>query len=329
MSVVSSNEWDEYATAHPSVHFLQTSEWGDVKSAFGWQPVRIISGNSGVQVLLRRLPFGFTVAYAPKVKIVGKLGTTPWLAELVQECRKRRSIFLKIEPDGWDQGSAESIMSAPAGLSVRASRNIQPQRTITVDLLGSEDHILERMKPKCRYNIKLATKREVEIRPWRDLSGFHKLMSETGARDEFGVHSYGYYARVFDRFGAKGNTELFGAFYGGRVLAALMVIAHGARSWYAYGASSSDERNRMPTYLLQWEAMRWAKSRGCTEYDLWGIPDLEEEDLESQFESRSDGLWGVYRFKRGFGGSVRRSAAALDIVLNPMLHRLLGTRIGG
>ena len=78
----------------------------------------------------------------------------------------------------------------------------------------------------------------------------------------------------------------------------------------------------MPTYLLQWEAMRWAAARGCCEYDLWGIPDLTEETLEDEFTERSDGLWGVYRFKRGFGGEVWRSAGAWDRVYQPMLYRL-------
>ena len=93
--------------------------------------------------------------------------------------------------------------------------------------------------------------------------------------------------------------------YEGRPLAGLMVFARGSRSWYFYGASNDEERNRMPTYLLQWEAMRWAKARGCSEYDLWGIPDADEEALEAGFASRSDGLWGVYRFKRGFGGTIK------------------------
>ena len=80
----------------------------------------------------------------------------------------------------------------------------------------------------------------------------------------------------------------------------------------------------MPAYLLQWEAMRWARAHGCTEYDLWGVPDEAEESLEAQFETRHDGLWGVYRFKRGFGGRVRRSARTWERVYIPALYRLIG-----
>ena len=86
----------------------------------------------------------------------------------------------------------------------------------------------------------------------------------------------------------------------------------------------------MPTYLLQWEAMKWAKACGCEKYDLWGVPDEDEATLEANFESRHDGLWGVYRFKRGFGGELKRAAQAMDRVYNPLLYwaylRFIGNR---
>jgi len=99
-----------------------------------------------------------------------------------------------------------------------------------------------------------------------------------------------------------------------------MVFSNGTRAWYLYGASSNEERNRMPTYLLQWEAMRWAKESGCKEYDFWGVPDAEHDELEADFKQRHDGLWGVYRFKRGFGGDLRRGAGPWDRVYNPLLY---------
>jgi lipid II:glycine glycyltransferase (peptidoglycan interpeptide bridge formation enzyme) len=108
-----------------------------------------------------------------------------------------------------------------------------------------------------------------------------------------------------------------------------MVFAHGKRAYYLYGASTDEERNRMPTYLLQWEAIKWARSKGAEEYDLWGVPDEDEEILEENFEKRSDGLWGVYRFKRGFGGDVKRAAQALDRVYMPLLYKLYLWRIRG
>jgi lipid II:glycine glycyltransferase (peptidoglycan interpeptide bridge formation enzyme) len=128
-----------------------------------------------------------------------------------------------------------------------------------------------------------------------------------------------------------GACELLAASFEDALLAALMIFAKGERAWYFYGASTNQHRNKMPTYLLQWAAILWAKSKGCTQYDLWGIPDADEETLEAQFTQRADGLWGVYRFKRGFGGELMRSASAWDRVYNPVMYtayRLLMARRG-
>jgi lipid II:glycine glycyltransferase (peptidoglycan interpeptide bridge formation enzyme) len=108
--------------------------------------------------------------------------------------------------------------------------------------------------------------------------------------------------------------------YEGRALALLFFARTWNRAYYLYGASTEEERNRMPTYLIQWEAMRWAKARGCDEYDLWGVPDEDEPTLEANFEHRPDGLWGVYRFKRGFGGELKRAVQAMDRVYKPLLY---------
>ena len=95
----------------------------------------------------------------------------------------------------------------------------------------------------------------------------------------------------------------------------------GDARYSANGASSNVKRNLMATYGVQWQAIQWAKARGCTVYDLWGIPDEHEPTLEAQFETRSDGLWGVYGFKRGWGGEVARSAGAWDKVYNPLIYK--------
>jgi lipid II:glycine glycyltransferase (peptidoglycan interpeptide bridge formation enzyme) len=178
------------------------------------------------------------------------------------------------------------------------------------------------MKQKTRYNIRLAEKKEVVIRESDDIDAFYALMQTTGERDQFGVHSREYYQRAYDLFAPAGNCTLLLAEYHHQPLAGLMVFAHGRRAWYFYGASSNQERHRMPAYLLQFQAMRWAAARGCEIYDLWGIPDFDEEVLEREFSNREDGLWGVYRFKRGFGGEIRRSIGAWDKVYQPLLYRL-------
>ncbi len=313
MPILTAQEWETFLSQYPNAHVLQMAAWGDLKEPFGWRPVRVQSGNAGAQILFRQLPLGLTIAYIPK----GPVGTALdqlW-PEVFRVCQANRAIFLKIEPDAWEGELAWNGRLLP-------SKPIQPFRTIEIDLNGTEEQWLERMKQKCRYNIRLAQKKEVNVRPSSDLDAFVRLMEVTGGRDDFGVHSAAYYRRAYERFHPAGHCELLVAEYQQKPLAALMVFARGSRAWYFYGASSDEERNRMPTYLLQFEAMRWAAARDCTTYDLWGVPDEDEPVLEAQFDTRSDGLWGVYRFKRGFGGMIKRSAGAYDYVFQPLLYRL-------
>ena len=310
------DSWENFLTRNPQAHLLQSSHWGQLKSEFGWDAVQITQGDNGAQVLFRRLPLGFSIAYIPRGPVGPDLQDL--LPELDKACRARRAIVLKIEPDAWEDEEAGAV---PAGFQPSA-HSIQPPRTITVDLRGDEDAVLARMKQKTRYNIRLGLRKGVVVRESGDLDTFNSLMETTGERDAFGVHSADYYRRAYELFKPHEMCELLIAEAEGTPLAALMVFARGERAWYFYGASANEFRNFMPTYVLQWEAMRWARQRGCTEYDLWGIPDADEDTLEAEFSERSDGLWGVYRFKRGFGGSVRRSAGPFDRVYNPVMYRL-------
>lgn len=323
MAEVSLAEWKRFLEGRPGAHLLQTGEWGELKGGFGWEPVRLISDEIGIQILFRKLPFGFTIAYAPKPVFSDQLSVFSgrFLKEMDSVCRKRRAIFLKIEPDLWDDAPAFELRNTPYETR-KSPHNIQPPRTILVDLRGSEDEILARMKQKTRYNIRLAEKKGVTVRPWDDLPAFHNMMLLTGGRDNFGVHSLEYYRRAYELFHPAGMAELLTAEYEDRPLAALMVFARGRRAWYLFGASTDEHRNLMPSYLLQWEAMKWARAKGAEEYDLWGVPDEDEAALEANFETRRDGLWGVYRFKRGFGGAVKRAAQAVDRVYNPLLYQL-------
>ncbi len=320
MSEVSLREWQAFLDERPNAHLLQTGEWGELKSAFGWQAVRLRTSSLGAQILFRRLPLRFTFAYMPKPMAEDRqwmLDDAFW-EEVDAACRSRRAVFLKVEPDLWAEQFDQDLNLK----FVLSPHNIQPPRTILVDLNGSEDEILARMKQKTRYNIRLAQKKGVTVRVWGDIPAFHRMMLVTGGRDGFGVHSLEYYQRVYDLFHPAGMCELLAAEHEGRLLAALMIFARGQRAWYFYGASADEGRNLMPTYLLQWEAMRWARARGCTAYDLWGVPDEDEAVLEANFETRRDGLWGVYRFKRGFGGELKRAAQALDRVYMPLAYRL-------
>lgn len=334
MPQVSLSNWKQFFDRHPDAHLLQTAEWGELKAAFGWDALRLVCDGYGAQILFRRLPFGYTLAYIPKPILDSHAASQIFWEEVASLCRQRRAVFLKVEPDAWLAGTPSAVAPSPGktlgGMTFRTSAfHIQPPRTLVVDLKGTEDDILARMKQKCRYNIRLAEKKGVSVRPWDDLPAFHRLIQMTGARDAFGVHSLDYYRHAYELFHPTGNCELLVAEYEHQPLVALMAFRHGPRAWYLYGASTERERNRMPAYLLQWEAMRWARAAGCQEYDLWGVPDAEESVLEASFETRRDGLWGVYRFKRGFGGELRRAVQAVDVVFNPLLYQLYIWRMSG
>lgn len=333
MPQLNTEEWHAFLADCPEAHILQSAPWGELKKTFGWEVVYWVSQahgeRIGAQILFRRLPLGYRFAYIPKGPVGIGTGsadavlTSPamkkFLAEVDVLCRQRKSIFLKIEPDILLSGVHEEQQVVPSGFNL-SQHSIQPLRTIVLDIGVSLEEVLARMKQKTRYNIRLAEKKGVQVRRTDSLETFYDLMQETGKRDRFGVHSQDYYRRAYELFRPLGACELFIAEYKGRALAAIMVFAWGQRAWYFYGASSSEHRELMPAYLVQWEAIRWAKSKGCLQYDLWGVPDVPEELLERMFPHRDDGLWGVYRFKRGFGGKVCRAAGPWDRVYNSFLY---------
>jgi peptidoglycan pentaglycine glycine transferase (the first glycine) len=329
---ISPDTWDDFIAGRPGSHVLQTSPWGALKSQFGWSVERVgLSQDgkltAGAQVLYRRLPAGLgSLAYVPKGPLVDwedEAQARALIAALDHAARAQGAIALTIEPELPDGATHDERLRA-LGFSPSPLGSVQPRRTIVVDIAPGEDAILAAMKQKTRYNVRLADRKGVTVREATeaDLPAFHALMAATGERDAFGVHAPPYYEAAYHLFAPRGWARLLLAEVEKEPVAAAMVFALPSRSWYFYGASSDAHREKMPTYLLQWEAMRWAKSLGCATYDLYGIPDEDEETLEAQFARRSDGLWGVYRFKRGFGGQIVRSVGAWDRVYVPLRYRL-------
>jgi lipid II:glycine glycyltransferase (peptidoglycan interpeptide bridge formation enzyme) len=234
--------------------------------------------------------------------------------------RRHQAAFLKWEPGLFETGEAAPD---PAALGFRPSpQTVQPPRTVLIDITGTEDAILARMNQGTRRKIRQSLKHD--IRYWQagrdDVPRFTAMMHTTGARNAFGVHEPRYYESAWDLFVPAGDAALILAEHEGDGLAGVMVFAIGKSAWYLYGASSNLKRNLMAAYGVQWAAIQWARAKGCTTYDMWGIPDEDEATLEAQFESRSDGLWGVYGFKRGWGGWVARSLGAWDQVYNPAIY---------
>lgn len=314
--------WDRFVAEDPRGHLLQTWAWGELKGSFGWHPWRVAVAQdgalvAGAQVLYRR--FGpLSLAYVPKGPVLlvndGEAIALLWRA-IREHARRFGAIALKVEPEWRDEDAAAHAWLRSYGF--RPSPNtIQPRRTVIVDLVPDEEEILARMKPKWRYNIRLSSRKGVEVRSEgpEALGIFYELMRVTGERDGFAIHSRAYYEKALALFAPLGRAQLLVAYYEEQPLAALMPFAFNKQAWYMYGASSNAHRERMPNHQLQWRAMQWAKAQGCTQYDLWGIADVDPQAPTAKLE-------GVQRFKEGFGGEIVRYVGAYDQPYRPLLHR--------
>lgn len=322
---VDDDTWDDFISKQPNAHILQTSSWAHLKSNHGWHQERITLADetgfpvAGAQILFRNfvlLPF--TVAYLGK----GPYGDLKAIEELwpkIHTCaRKNKAIFLKWEPD---------INSTKQTYSVRdfqnSSETIQPPRTIIVDIDSDPEEILARMNQGTRRKIRKSL-RDLTFRQGHvsDIPSFYSLLKHTAERNHFGIHPQSYYEQAANSF-LPNQASLIFAERDDQTLAAVMVFSIGKRAWYFYGGSCPSARKHNAGYGAQWAAILWAHEKGCIEYDLWGIPDEEIDSLETQFKKRTDGLWGVYGFKRGWGGEITRSPGALDYVYQPFVYQAL------
>jgi len=245
------------------------------------------------------------------------------LGQLEQIARRERAIFINIDPDVVRAWAQDDSRKSPIGakfveeLQFRRWRfsqdQIQFKNTVELDLELDEDSLLSSMKRKTRYNIRLANRKDVVIRRGStdDFPSIAAIYSETAVRDSFTIRPVEYYLDAWQTLYDAVMAQPFIAEYEGEILGAIIIVHYGERALYMYGASSSRERKRMPNHLLQWEAIRWAKSIGCKIYDFWGAPDEFTE---------TDPLWGVWRFKAGFNGQVVQHIGAWDFPSKPFFY---------
>ena len=319
-------QFDTLLHKFPRPHVLQTSHWAELKAPV-WSGQRLVWGEpasplAAASVLTRRPgPLPVKIQYVPKGPMV-QPRLAAWeqvLADLEAHARNQGALFIKIDPDvdaESDLGRGLVAMLQQRGW-VFSSEQIQFRNTMLNDLSVGEEALLAGMKQKTRYNIRLARRRGVTVAPSDDFARFYALYAETAHRDGFLIRPQAYYLRVMSHMQRHRLGQLFLAEVEGEIVAGLFLLIFGPTAWYFYGASSARGRRHMPTYLLQWEAMRWAMAQGCEVYDWWGAPDQLQED---------DPMWGVYRFKRGFGGRFTRWIGAWDYAPRPRLYALY-TRI--
>ena len=287
---------------------------------------------AAAMVLQRQLPrLPLSILYVPRGPILdyanGPLRRHV-AAQLEALAQREGAMFIKIDPGAVFSRGLEEEQVEPAGERFAAElrhrgwrfsdEQIQFRNTVELDLGASEENLLAEMKSKTRYNIRLAGRKDVVIRrgDHDDFPTIVQMYEKTADRNEFDIRPPAYYLDAWESLYDAGMAQPFIAEYQGTPLGAVIIVAYGERAIYMYGASNNKERNRMPNYLLQWEAIRWAKEQGYRIYDFWGAPD---EFVES------DSLWGVWRFKSGFAGEVVRHIGAWDYPARPLLYRLYTT----
>ncbi|MEK7276060.1 MAG: peptidoglycan bridge formation glycyltransferase FemA/FemB family protein, partial [Chloroflexota bacterium] len=333
--------WDSALASLPSAHLLQSWQWGEFKTRYGWsarrmlwlaadltvlkRPIRSNDEPLAAAQILKRTLGPFSILYVPKgpcldwtdADLVARV-----LSDLESLARRERAIFIKIDPDivlGYSHTGTLSDVEVPTLPHpwFPSSTQIQFRNTVHLDLTKSEDELLAAMKQKTRYNIRLAERKGVIVRAPSPadapLDLLYRLYAETSVRDGFVIRHAGYYRDAWGSFIHSGRAQPFIAEVAGQPVAAIIVFHFARRALYVYGMSRDEHRDKMPNHLLQWTAIQWAKARGCAVYDFWGAPDVFDD---------SDPMYGVWKFKEGFNGALIRTLGALDYAPSPLLYRL-------
>lgn len=317
---------------------MQTIQWAEIKDEVGWKAYPLAWREDGGCVTaaallliraIRLMKVGprVAVAYIPRGPMLD-WSNEPLRAQVFADikafAKKQGCLFLKIDPelrmgtgvpgrvDAWDDPLGEQILTEmkTSGWHFSTSQ-IQFRNTALLDLNGNEEDWLKRMKQKTRYNLRLAQKYGINVRVATEfeLPLIYRMYAETSVRDGFVIRSEAYYENLWLKFMQAGMMSPLVAEYEGQMIAGLMLFYFSKSAWYLHGMSTGLYREKMPNYLLQWEAMRLAKSHGCEIYDLWGAPDVFDGE---------DSMSGVFRFKEGLGAKVLRTCGAWDYVIHPL-----------
>lgn len=322
-------EFNDFMATHAKGHILQGWEWGEVKRPTGWQPLRVAVERDGkivaaASILARRLPARLgCIFYSPRGPVVDMNDTEAWQAlqkKVAELAKQKRAVFWKCDPDVKDDNELWHKALADAGFKPTKQgegfEGIQPRYVFRLDISPTEEELLAACHQKTRYNIRLAGKKGVVIKencPKEDLRPFYEILQTTAARDNFLIRPYSYFEGFYDHLVPAGQAELFMAYLDDKPISGTLAFIMGDKAWYIYGASSNEHRNVMPNYLIQWTMIEWAKRHGCTMYDFRGVPGDVGEDHP---------LYGLVKFKRGFGGEYVKFIGEYDLVYNKFKYFL-------
>ena len=290
---------------------MQSTFWATFKQAEGYEVTRlvyevenhIIGGASLLQ---------FPFSNEPNFVLCPEGPFLPWNNEqLVRQALRQLVGFTKDIPNVLGL-RIEPHLPIPTPRVIRnwadAPTDLTPAHTLVLDLTQSEDALLALAHPKCRYNLRIADRDGITVEVTQDMGLCHKfyeLLTETSVRSGFFCEPLGFFLNLTATTFSSDSAQMFVARYRGQILSAILVVYFGKRATYLYGASSSSHRNKMPSYPLHRAAMREARVRGCTEYDMYGI---------DAFERRDHLYAGITRFKKQWGGKVLQRIGAKDYI---------------
>ncbi len=301
----------------PDGGILQSEEWRNLASHEGLRTAHYEKGNLWMNVLRHQLPIVGSYWYAPRGPIIelskqsaslGGAEAELW-REMLQSLKKEGAGWIRIEPR--DQESLRIIQEWSVPFRVRKSaHDVQPKENLVLDISENESELLSAMKPKTRYNISLAGRRGVDVsEEWGEeaCNESVRLIQEMAERNRIAVHPAEHY-RSIGKYIPREMHGFFVARRSGQSLASALVLFYGDTATYLHGGSSNANRDLMAPFLVQWEAIREAKRRGCRRYDFGGVDVMGDRP----------GLIGVSRFKCGFAPSVKplMFPGTFDVVLS-------------
>ena len=317
-------EYEAFVQSHPKGNFAQSWLWSKQKPMWDWDAVAVRGEDGKIKgtmaLMTRKVPgIGRTLMYGCRAPVCD-LDDRETFAQLLEGAKalakQKKAYVIKIDPDVPSGNTEFAKLLTDFGFRTRdTGKNfeaIQPKYVFRLYLNGrSEEELMASFHQKWRYNIRLAVKKGVEVRLCGKemVPDFARIMVETGVRDNFATRPPEYFAAMLDNLGDK--CRLYMAFHEGQPIAGTLAIHYGDKVWYLYGASSNEHRNLMPNYLLQWNMIQWAVETGSRVYDFRGVSgDLSEDNPH----------YGLYRFKKGFGGEFTEFMGEYDYVLNRLSY---------
>lgn len=325
-------EYEDFIASHPKGHFAQSHLWGRQKSAWEFKAIAVRDSDGKIKgsmaFLIRRAPlFGCSMMYSCRGPVCDLDDEDTFSRLLVGAkilAKRCNAYVIKIDPDVPAENADFAAMLERHGFKCvsrgKSFEGAQPKFVFRLHLDEGMDEaeLLLSFSQKTRYNLRKAQKSGVEVRigTVEDVEDFGRLMLITGHRDGFTVRGAEYFKSMLEIFGE--NARLYMAYYDGVPIAGTIAIAFGDKVWYLYGASSNEHRDKMPNYLLQWNMIRWALERESRVYDFRGVSgDLSEDNP----------LYGLYRFKKGFGGRFTEFVGEYDLVLDSFMNLCVGSSI--